>query len=202
MAPSRAVTPSAACPPARRRARAPSSARSRPRSTACRRRSRGCWRPSPWSSRTCRPPEQAPDADDADDGWLYGIYEGTPLIEWGADQVPFPNVITLFRIPLQEDFPDPAELALEIARTVVHELAHHAGIDDDRLARAGLRLSARRQERRQPIEVDVAARCDDAHDVPVPQRARPRRGRRPAPRPRPAPGAASCAPARSACPRR
>jgi predicted Zn-dependent protease with MMP-like domain len=80
--------------------------------------------------------DQSADSDDPD-GWLYGIYEGTPLIEWGADGVPFPNVITLFRIPLQEDFPDPAELSVEIQRTVVHELAHHAGIDDDRLRELG-----------------------------------------------------------------
>ena len=64
-------------------------------------------------------PEQAADAAGSsagdDDGWLYGLYEGTPLIEWGADQAAFPNVITLFRIPLQEDFPNPAELAWEIA---------------------------------------------------------------------------------------
>lgn len=82
-------------------------------------------------------PEQAGDAGRDSDGWLYGVYEGTPLIEWGADHVPFPNVITLFRIPLQEDFPDPGELAWEIQRTVVHELAHHAGIDDDRLHELG-----------------------------------------------------------------
>ena len=81
-------------------------------------------------------PDQAAGSDDPD-GWLYGIYEGTPLIEWGADSVPFPNVITLFRVPLQEDFPDPLELSDEIARTVVHELAHHAGIDDDRLLELG-----------------------------------------------------------------
>jgi len=81
-------------------------------------------------------PDQAAGTDDPD-GWLYGIYEGTPLIEWGADSVPFPNVITLFRIPLQEDFPDPADLSDEIARTVVHELAHHAGLDDDRLHELG-----------------------------------------------------------------
>lgn len=80
--------------------------------------------------------DRSADSDDPD-GWLYGIYEGTPLIEWGADGVPFPNVITLFRVPLQEDFPDPAELSLEIRRTVVHELAHHAGIDDDRLRELG-----------------------------------------------------------------
>lgn len=82
-------------------------------------------------------PEQAAEAAAEGDGWLYGLYEGTPLIEWGADQVPFPNVITLFRIPLQEDFPDPGERAWEIARTVVHELAHHAGIDDERLHELG-----------------------------------------------------------------
>jgi predicted Zn-dependent protease with MMP-like domain len=82
-------------------------------------------------------PDQSIDAGDDPEGWLYGIYEGTPLNAWAADQVPFPNVITLFRIPLQQDFRDPAELAWEIQRTVVHELAHHAGIDDARLTELG-----------------------------------------------------------------
>jgi predicted Zn-dependent protease with MMP-like domain len=64
---------------------------------------------------------------------LYGLYEGTPLIAYAADQVPFPNKITLYRLALEEDFPDPDELADEVRRTVIHELAHHAGFDDDRL---------------------------------------------------------------------
>jgi predicted Zn-dependent protease with MMP-like domain len=64
---------------------------------------------------------------------LYGLYEGTPLISYAADQVPFPNKITLFRLPLEEDFPDPNELAEEVRRTVIHELAHHAGFDDAQL---------------------------------------------------------------------
>jgi predicted Zn-dependent protease with MMP-like domain len=64
---------------------------------------------------------------------LYGLYEGTPLITYAADQVAFPNKITLFRIPLEEDFPDPYELAEEVRRTVIHELAHHAGFDDAQL---------------------------------------------------------------------
>lgn len=81
-------------------------------------------------------PDQARGSDD-EDGWLYGIYEGTPRTEWAADAVPVPNVITLFRVPLQEDFPDPADLAEEIRRTVIHELAHHAGIDDARLDELG-----------------------------------------------------------------
>lgn len=71
------------------------------------------------------------------DGALYGLYEGTPLIEYAADQVAFPNKITLFRIPLEEDFPHPGDLADEVRRTVVHELAHHAGLDDRRLRQLG-----------------------------------------------------------------
>lgn len=68
---------------------------------------------------------------------LYGLYEGTPLIEYGADLVPFPNKITLFRLALEEDFPEPDELAEEVRKTVVHELAHHAGFDEDRLRQMG-----------------------------------------------------------------
>lgn len=68
-----------------------------------------------------------------EDGWLYGLYEGVAVVEWGADMVPFPNKITLFRIPLEHDFPDPADLAEEVRRTVLHELAHHAGLSDERL---------------------------------------------------------------------
>ena len=69
---------------------------------------------------------------------LYGLYEGTPAVEYAADSVPFPNKISLFRLPLEEDFADPAELAHEVQRTVAHELAHHAGISEDRLAALGL----------------------------------------------------------------
>ena len=68
---------------------------------------------------------------------LYGLYEGTPLIEYGADLVPFPNKITLFRLALEEDFPEPDELAEEVRKTVVHELAHHAGFDEHRLRQLG-----------------------------------------------------------------
>lgn len=71
------------------------------------------------------------------DGVLYGLYEGTPLVEYAADQVPFPNKISLFRLPLEEDFPGPLELADEVQRTVMHELAHHAGIDESRLREIG-----------------------------------------------------------------
>ena len=77
-------------------------------------------------------PEQAEVAG-TPDGWLYGLYEGVPATEWGADWVALPNKISLFRLPLEADFPDPAELEEEVRITVMHELAHHAGIDDERL---------------------------------------------------------------------
>jgi predicted Zn-dependent protease with MMP-like domain len=68
---------------------------------------------------------------------LYGLYEGVPLVEYGADFSPIANKITLFRFPLEEDFADPDELADEVTRTVVHELAHHVGIGDRRLHELG-----------------------------------------------------------------
>ena len=83
-------------------------------------------------------PAQLHDNDiDPDDG-LYGIYEGVPITEYGADWVAMPNRITLFRLPLEEDFPDPDDLAEEVRITVIHELAHHLGIDDDRLGELGI----------------------------------------------------------------
>lgn len=83
-------------------------------------------------------PDQAWDGTGDEDGWLYGLYEGTPIVEYMADAVPFPNQITIFRGPLEEDFRHPAELAEEVRRTVLHELAHHVGMDDDHLEAIGL----------------------------------------------------------------
>lgn len=71
------------------------------------------------------------------DDSLYGLYEGVPRIEYAADWVTEPNRITLFRLPLEEDFLDPIELEAEVRLTVLHELAHHMGIDDDRLDELG-----------------------------------------------------------------
>ena len=69
---------------------------------------------------------------------LYGLYEGVPRTEWGADWAPIANRIILFRLPLEADFADPEELADEVWATVVHELAHHLGIDDARLEELGV----------------------------------------------------------------
>ena len=64
---------------------------------------------------------------------MYGLYEGVPRTDYGAEWAASPNRITLFRLPLQEDFPDPRDLEAEVRMTVLHELAHHLGIDDARL---------------------------------------------------------------------
>ena len=68
---------------------------------------------------------------------LYGLFEGVPRTEWAADWAMIPNKITLFRFALEEDFPDPAELEHEVRVTVLHELGHYLGIDDDRLHELG-----------------------------------------------------------------
>jgi predicted Zn-dependent protease with MMP-like domain len=83
-------------------------------------------------------PEQRRENGLGADETLYGLYDGTPRTAWGADDVPFPNTITIFRLPLEEDFPDPFDLEDEVRITVIHELAHHLGIDDDRLEELGV----------------------------------------------------------------
>jgi predicted Zn-dependent protease with MMP-like domain len=82
-------------------------------------------------------PEQLGESDLTADEGLYGLYEGVSPTTYGADQIAFPNKITIFRLPLEEDFPDPEELTREVQKTVVHELGHHAGIDEQRLHRLG-----------------------------------------------------------------
>ena len=81
--------------------------------------------------------QQLDDNDIPVDESLYGLYEGVPRTAYAADWALSPNRITLFRWPLEDDFPDPVELEAEVRRTVVHELAHHLGIDDDRLDELG-----------------------------------------------------------------
>ena len=82
-------------------------------------------------------PEQLRENDLEPWDTMYGLYEGVPRTDYGADWAASPNRITLFRLPLQEDFPDPRHLEAEVRATVLHELAHHLGIDDDRLDELG-----------------------------------------------------------------
>ena len=64
---------------------------------------------------------------------LYGLYQGVPRTRWGVDNVPLPSKITLFLGPLARSNPTPDRLRTAIEDTLLHEIAHHLGIDDARL---------------------------------------------------------------------
>jgi predicted Zn-dependent protease with MMP-like domain len=64
---------------------------------------------------------------------LLGLYEGVPLTDRWDYSGALPDKISIYRLPLCARCADEDELVEEIAITVVHELAHHAGIDDDQL---------------------------------------------------------------------
>jgi predicted Zn-dependent protease with MMP-like domain len=68
---------------------------------------------------------------------LFGLYHGVPLPERGDMAGMPPDTISIYRIPLEESFPDLDELREEIRITVLHELAHYFGLDEDRLAELG-----------------------------------------------------------------
>jgi predicted Zn-dependent protease with MMP-like domain len=69
------------------------------------------------------------EEENAADPDLFGLFESEPYM---------PEKITIYRRPLEEDFGhDPAELERQIRITVLHELAHYFGLDEDRLAELG-----------------------------------------------------------------
>ena len=77
-------------------------------------------------------PENPEDPD------LFGLYEGTPLPERGDEAGSLPDRIVIYRLPLEDEFGhDPAALEREIRITVLHELGHYFGLDEDRLAELG-----------------------------------------------------------------
>lgn len=75
--------------------------------------------------------------ENADDPDLFGLYQGVPLPERGDMAGMLPDKISVYRIPLEECFPDPDELQEEIRITVLHELAHYFGLDEERIAELG-----------------------------------------------------------------
>ncbi|CAN5475798.1 metallopeptidase family protein [soil metagenome] len=72
-----------------------------------------------------------------DEPELLGVYDGIPLTERGDDGADLPDRITIFSGPLTRLCSDREELVEQIAVTVVHEIAHHFGIDDERLHNLG-----------------------------------------------------------------
>jgi predicted Zn-dependent protease with MMP-like domain len=83
--------------------------------------------------------EYEPGPGDEPDPDLLGLYEGVPLTErdswWAAGSLP--DRISIFRQPLMRMCSSREELIEQILITVIHEVAHHFGIDDDRLHELG-----------------------------------------------------------------
>ena len=69
---------------------------------------------------------------------LYGLYQGVPLPDRSTFAAPMlPDKITIFSEPLLEDFSDPEDLREEIRLTVLHEVAHFFGLDEDEIEDLG-----------------------------------------------------------------
>ncbi|MSO58304.1 MAG: metallopeptidase family protein [Thermoleophilia bacterium] len=77
------------------------------------------------------------ETENRDDPDLYGLFEGVPLTEGGPAPGDLPNRIAIYRRPLEEDFAEIAALRREIRVTVLHELGHYFGLDEDRLRELG-----------------------------------------------------------------
>ena len=85
-------------------------------------------------------PELLTEADYDEDGLptRLGLYDGVPLTERDdAWSVVLPDQILIFKGPLERWCANREELTAEIGVTVIHEVAHHFGIDDDRLHELG-----------------------------------------------------------------
>jgi predicted Zn-dependent protease with MMP-like domain len=89
--------------------------------------------------------EERPDEDllleaglDPRHDTLYGLYQGVPLSERSSVYPPIlPDKITIFSEPLRRDFPDPGDLREQIRTTLLHEIAHYFGFDDDEIDKLG-----------------------------------------------------------------
>ena len=87
--------------------------------------------------------EDEPSADHLADGdndheGLFGLYQGVPLTERDSGySMVLPDKITLFRGPLERACANSAELMEQVRITVVHEVSHHIGLDEDRIDALG-----------------------------------------------------------------
>jgi predicted Zn-dependent protease with MMP-like domain len=69
---------------------------------------------------------------------LYGLYQGVPLPDRSSLDPPLlPDKISIFAEPLLRDFADPEELRDEIRLTVLHEIAHYFGMDEEEVEDLG-----------------------------------------------------------------
>jgi predicted Zn-dependent protease with MMP-like domain len=85
-----------------------------------------------------RPTRDMQSADFDDSGELLGLFQGVPLTERTVTSPPlFPDTIFLFQEPLQRMCANKDELEEQIEITVVHEIAHFVGMNEERLSELG-----------------------------------------------------------------
>ncbi len=70
-------------------------------------------------------------------GTLFGLYEGIPLTERGAGFPLHPDRIWIFQAPIEDHCRNEDEIREEIKTTIVHEVGHFFGLDDDYLEDLG-----------------------------------------------------------------
>ena len=76
--------------------------------------------------------------ENPEDPDIFGLYLGIPLTDRHDYAGVIPDKIAIYRLPLEAEFGhDPELLEEEIRITVVHEIAHHFGVDEDRLTELG-----------------------------------------------------------------
>ncbi len=68
---------------------------------------------------------------------LFGLYEGTPLTERGFEMPLHPDRIWIFQVPIERECDSEDEIREEIKTTIVHEVAHFFGLDDEYLEGLG-----------------------------------------------------------------
>lgn len=70
---------------------------------------------------------------------LYGLYEGVPIGERSASEgIDYPSRITLYKRAIERDCPTRPEMVKCIQETVLHEIGHHFGFDDEDLDEFGI----------------------------------------------------------------
>ena len=75
--------------------------------------------------------DRHPDED------LFGLYEGTPLTERGAEAPLYPDRIWIFQEPIEQECEGEDEVKEEIRLTIMHEIAHFFGMDEDEIEDLG-----------------------------------------------------------------
>lgn len=79
-------------------------------------------------------PSRAQNRKAARGGTLLGLYEGVPLIVRGSGyNMVVPDKITIFQNALESAFASDTKIEREVRKVVLHEIAHHFGLDDHRL---------------------------------------------------------------------